>query len=98
MDKPFILQDLIAALPQCADKPAIVALQEAGLDVWSYRTLSERVARPTAERLPNRRPFPGAASVCWCRSGSLPLIALLYAGCPQPSRFQASRWAEDGPF
>jgi long-chain acyl-CoA synthetase len=48
MDRFSTLRDLIGAFPQPADKPAIVALQKEGLDVWSYRKLSDHVVRLAA--------------------------------------------------
>ena len=48
MDRFSSLRDLIGALPQPADKPAIAALQKEGLEVWSYRKLSDHVVRLAA--------------------------------------------------
>jgi long-chain acyl-CoA synthetase len=48
MERFSSLHDLICALPQRADKPAIIALQKEGLDVWSYRKLSDHVVRLAA--------------------------------------------------
>jgi len=48
MDRFSSLRDLIGAFPQRADKPAIVALQKEGIDLWSYRKLSDHVVRLAA--------------------------------------------------
>ena len=42
------LRELIGALPRGADKPAIIALQKEGIDLWSYRKLSDHVVRLAA--------------------------------------------------
>jgi long-chain acyl-CoA synthetase len=65
MNRFFSLHDLISALPQHKDRPAIVALQKEGLDVWSYRKLSEHVVRLAA----------GLAEAGLCRGGRVAILA-----------------------
>ena len=65
MNRFSSLRDLISALPQRADKPAIVALQKEGLDVWSYRKLSDHIARLAA----------GLAEAGLCRGERVAILA-----------------------
>ena len=65
MDRFSSLRDLIDALPRGADKPAIIALQKEGLDLWSYRKLSEHVVRLAA----------GLAEAGLCRGERVAILA-----------------------
>ena len=65
MNRFFTLHDLISALPQHMDKPAIVALQKEGLEVWSYRKLSDHVVQLAA----------GLAEAGLCRGERVAILA-----------------------
>ena len=65
MDRFSNLRDLIGALPRGADKPAIIALQKEGLDLWSYRKLSDHVVRLAA----------GLAEAGLCRGERVAILA-----------------------
>ena len=59
------LRELIGALPRGADKPAIIALQKEGIDLWSYRKLSDHVVRLAA----------GLADAGLCRGERVAILA-----------------------
>ena len=42
------LQSLYDALGRFGDRPAIVALQKEGTEIWSYRQLSDHIGRLSA--------------------------------------------------